>query len=102
MSSQKTHARRALSALLVGFAALALQACSDPCLNLAQQICYCLPDDGTRAACNEEASNNEDVFAVSGDDAAYCQHLIDTNACDCNQLTTPAGKAGCGLTYPTE
>ena len=94
--------RTVLIAFAFAFAAVALAACSDACKNLASQICYCLPDDGTRATCNREASSNEDIFSVSGTDAAYCQHLLDTNACDCNRLTTPEGKAGCGLTYSTD
>ena len=99
MSSLNTYALRAAALLAVLFAALALPACTDACEHLASQICYCLPDDGTRATCNTQASQNEDVFSVSGDDNAYCQHLLDTNACDCNVLTTPQGKANCGLSY---
>jgi len=102
MSSRLHAPRRFAAALLLALAAPLLHGCSDACSQLASQICYCLPDDGTRAACNTEASNNEGVFAVSSSDAAYCQHLLDTNACDCNKLTTPEGKAGCGLTYPTQ
>ena len=102
MFSQKTSLRRALSVLLLALAAASLHACTDPCMLLAQQVCLCLPDDGTRATCNQEAGDNEDVFPVSSDDAAYCQKLLDTHACDCNQLTTPAAKANCGLSYPTE
>ncbi len=76
--------------------------CGDACLNLAKQICVCLPDDGTRAACNQRASDGETVFTVRPNDQAYCQHLLDTNSCDCTKLNTPAGKAACGLSYPTQ
>ena len=93
---------RLLSFAALAAAALSLQGCKNACENLASQICYCLPDDGTRAACNQEASDNEDVYPVSSSDNAYCQHLLDTNACDCNQLTTEQGKINCGLVYPTE
>jgi len=94
--------RRLVGAALLAASALALHGCSNACDHLASQICYCLPDDGTRAACNQEASSNEDTFPVSASDAAYCQHLLDTNACDCNKLTTAQGKADCGLSYPTQ
>jgi hypothetical protein len=102
MSNQKTQLRRAVLALLLALAATSLHACTDACTQLAKEVCLCLPDDGTRATCNQEASDNSDVFPVGDDDAAYCQKLLDTHACDCNQLTTPAVKANCGLSYPTE
>src|SRR5258708_3145297 len=65
--------------------------CGAACLNLAKQICVCLPDDGTRAACNQRASDGETVFTVRPNDQAYCQHLLDTNSRDCTKLNTPAG-----------
>lgn len=76
--------------------------CGDACLSLAKQVCVCLPDDGTRAACNQRASDSETFFAVRPNDQAYCQHLLDTNACDCTKLNTAAGKQACGLSYPTQ
>lgn len=96
--------RRAFSALRL--LACVLTLCTavgcggDACLNLAKQICICLPDDGTRAACNQRASDGEAVFAVRPNDQAYCQRLLDAKSCDCNQLNTPAGKLACGLSYP--
>ncbi len=102
MFNVRTHVRRVLFAAAVAFCALTLHACSNACESLAAQICFCLPDDGTRAACNTEATTNESTFPVSASDAAYCQKLLDTNACDCNQLKTAAGKASCGLSYPTQ
>lgn len=76
--------------------------CGDACLSLAKQVCVCLPDDGTRAACNQRASDAETFFAVRPNDQAYCQRLLDANACDCNKLNTAAGKQSCGLSYPTQ
>jgi len=73
--------------------------CGDSCLDLASKVCNCLPDDGTRAECNRRASDSESVFPVSSQDEAFCQHQIDTNACDCKQLATAEGKAGCGIAF---
>ena len=67
--------------------------CGDACLDLAGRICNCLPDDGTRAECNRRAKDSESTFPVTAQDRAYCQHQLDTNACDCTQLATPEGKA---------
>ena len=71
--------------------------CGDACLDLAGRICNCLPDDGTRAECNRRAKDSEANFPVTQQDRTYCQHQIDTNACDCTQLATPEGKAACGI-----
>lgn len=74
----------------------------DACLSLAKQVCVCLPDDGTRAACNQRASDSETFFAVRPNDQAYCQRLLDAKACDCTKLNTAAGKQSCGLSYPAQ
>ena len=73
--------------------------CGDACLDLAGRICNCLPDDGTRAECNRRAKDSEANFPVTAQDRAYCQHQLDTNACDCTQLATPEGKASCGIAF---
>ena len=73
--------------------------CGDACLSLAGQICGCLPDDGTRAACNARAKSQEANFSVRSQDQAFCQKQIDSKACDCSKLGTPEGKLGCGLSY---
>ncbi|TMB31898.1 MAG: hypothetical protein E6J61_08520 [Deltaproteobacteria bacterium] len=73
--------------------------CGDACLDLAGRICNCLPDDGTRAECNRRAKDSESTFPVTAQDRAYCQHQLDTNACDCTQLATPEGKASCGIAF---
>jgi hypothetical protein len=76
-----------------------LAGCGDACRDLASRVCGCLPDDGTRAACNQRARDAEASFPVTAQDQAFCQHQLDTNACDCNALTTPQGKVGCGIAY---
>jgi len=50
--------------------------------------------------CNQRAKDAESSFSVTAQDKDYCQHLIDTHACDCRNIATPEGRAGCGLTYP--
>ncbi|TMA27934.1 MAG: hypothetical protein E6J78_08175 [Deltaproteobacteria bacterium] len=73
--------------------------CGDACRTLASQICQCLPDDGSRAACNQRAKESEANFSVRPADEKFCQQQLDSHACDCNQLNTPEGKVGCGLAY---
>src|SRR6266852_5001818 len=50
--------------------------CGDPCKDLANQICVCYPDDGTRATCNQRASDAESTFPVNQQDKAFCQQLL--------------------------
>ena len=73
--------------------------CGDACLDLANRICNCLPDDGTRAECNRRAKDSEATFPVTQQDRNFCQHQLDTKACDCTQLATPEGKAACGIAF---
>lgn len=74
--------------------------CGDPCRDLANRICLCFPDDGTRATCNQKAKDSESIFPVDQQDKEFCQQKLDSNACDCHNLATPAGRTGCGLTFP--
>jgi hypothetical protein len=73
--------------------------CGDACLSLAEQICQCLPDDGTRTACNRRAHDQEDSFPLRPEDTAFCQQKLDANACDCNKLNTLEGRQACGVAY---
>jgi hypothetical protein len=74
-------------------------ACGDACLDLAEQVCNCLPDDGTRSLCNSRASDSEQIFPVTSQDRAFCQKQIDAHACDCTKLATDEGKVGCGIAF---
>ena len=76
-----------------------LGGCGNACQDLATQICGCLPDDGTRAACTTKAQQTEDTFPIRAQDEKFCQQKLDDNSCNCNQLSTPEGKAGCGIAY---
>ena len=73
--------------------------CSDACRDVASQICGCLPDDGTRAACNQRAQDLEASFPLRSEDVQYCQHLLDTNSCDCAKINTAQGRLNCGMAY---
>jgi hypothetical protein len=91
--------RRLSAALALAACALLAPGCSDACLQLAQQYCSCYVDQATQQACNQRAKDNEQYFAVGKDDAAYCQKQLDSNACDCNQLNSAKGRAGCGIAW---
>ena len=91
----------ALAAALLCAAALLAQGCGNACLALAEQICVCLPDDGTRAACNKRAKDDQAIYSVRPEDELVCQQKVDAKACDCTKLLTPEGKLACGLSYPT-
>lgn len=79
---------------------MAAAGCGDPCRDLASQVCTCFPDDGNRAVCNQRAKDAESSFPVSQQDKEFCQTKLDSHSCDCRNLATPEGRAGCGLTYP--
>ena len=78
---------------------LASAGCGNACMDLAKQVCACLPDDGTRAACNQRAQEAASNYDIRAQDQQFCQHQIDTGACDCNMLIFPEGQKGCGLSY---
>src|SRR5437764_2787675 len=73
--------------------------CGDACLKLADQICNCQPDDASRSACQAQVREQEKVFPIRNADQQRCQQALDTNACDCQKLTTPEGRVACGLAY---
>jgi hypothetical protein len=87
--------------LLLGACMLSfwLGGCGNACRDLAAQICGCLPDDGTRAACDTKAQQTEGTFPVRAEDEKFCQQKLDSNSCSCAQLSTPEGKVGCGIAY---
>jgi hypothetical protein len=93
-------ALRALRILACVLSITCATGCGNACLDLASQICACLPDDGTRAACNQRAKDSQDSFPISSQDAAFCQQKLDSQACDCHQLQTVQGKLSCGVAFP--
>jgi hypothetical protein len=92
-------ARRALRILACLLSLTFAAGCGDACLTLADQICVCLPDDGTRAACSKRARDQEASYPVRSEDTTYCQQQIDSHACDCNNLNTDQGRQNCGIAY---
>jgi hypothetical protein len=70
--------------------------CGNACLELADQICGCQPDQVTQANCQQRARDEEGVFNVRKQDEQFCQHLLDTHSCDCKKLDTPEGRQACG------
>jgi hypothetical protein len=84
--------------------------CGDACLNLAQQICACQPDQGSQDACNNSAKQQASVFSTSSADQKFCQQKLDQQQCSCAsagspsateaccaKLNTPEGRNACGL-----
>jgi hypothetical protein len=88
--------------LLLAACALAvplLAGCGNACFKLADQICSCQPDDTSRANCQSRARDTEKIFPVSSQDEETCQQKLDSNACVCQNLTTPEGRVACGTAY---
>ena len=87
--------------LFAGMLTLLLAAgCGNACLNLADQICSCQPDDTTRSNCQQKARDQGGIFSVRSQDQQYCQQLLDSGACaDCQKLITPEGRKACGIAY---
>src|SRR3954467_8043944 len=90
--------RRRLRLLLpAGMLTLLLAAgCGDACLQLADEICSCQPDQASQANCQQRARDQEGIFNVRKQDEQFCQHLLDTNSCDCKKLDAPEGRQACG------
>ena len=89
---------------------LAATGCGDACLNLAQQICACQPDQPSIDSCNNSASQQAKVFTTSSADQSFCQKKLDQQQCNCAsagtpsateaccaKLNTPEGRNACGL-----
>src|SRR5476651_2538493 len=70
-------AQRALRILACMVSFTGVVGCGDACRDLASQICVCLPDDGTRANCNQRAKDAEQFFNVRSEDAQFCQRQLD-------------------------
>ncbi len=80
----------ALLACLAGAAG-----CGDACLNLAQQICACQPDQGSQDTCNNSAKQQASVFPTSSADQSFCQKKLDQQQCSCGSYTRPADTEAC-------
>jgi hypothetical protein len=74
--------------------------CGNACLQLADKICSCQPDDTSRANCQQRARDQGGIFSVEPQNEAFCQGKLDSAACDCQSLITPEGRMACGLSFP--
>jgi hypothetical protein len=93
------HRPGSLLLLACALAVPLLAGCGNACFKLADQICSCQPDDLTRANCQARARDQERIFSVSAEDEQRCQEKLDSNACECQKLTTPEGRVACGTGY---
>jgi hypothetical protein len=97
-------------AVLLAVVLLAASGCKDACLQLADQICSCEPDDASRSNCTAQAKTNESIYPVSSNDEKTCQAMLDKEQCNCGsqdspaqvaaccaRLNTPEGRQACGL-----
>jgi hypothetical protein len=91
--------RKALRLLVCMFSFSLAAGCSDPCLNLANQICNCQTDVTSVGNCEQLAQQAEANFPVRSQDEQFCQRQLDSRACDCNKLNTPEGRANCGISF---
>lgn len=90
--------------LLVIAAVTALAACTPPCEELGNRICKCAPTGTTTDTCERQVSNIHDSADPSSSEDARCSDYLDS--CDapsgvdfCEWLSSPTGKAACGLAY---
>lgn len=81
--------------LALAFVIFGSTACTEPCLQLAYNMCNCQPTTFLQQQCNVNAQNAESRAQPNADQQKVCSSLLST--CDCTQLTTPEGKEACGL-----
>ena len=94
---------------LVSIAALVLlaAACSDPCKDLGDRICQCVPVGSSVDGCKREVDNMvKSVDPTKDQDHACSDYLDSCNAPPdvefCDWIQTADGKVDCGLAYPTQ
>jgi len=84
-----------LFALALAAASLGLTACATPCEELASKICACEGSLTAIDACEQRASQTEDLLDVTEAEQDRCAEYVD--GCDCHALDTAEGKRRCGL-----
>jgi hypothetical protein len=86
-----------MRALRLAFAltALSAAACATPCEELASKICACEGSLAAIDACEQRATQTEDLLDVTEEDQNRCDGFVDS--CDCHALDTAEGKRRCGL-----
>ena len=94
--------RRLSIAALVLLAA----ACSDPCKDLGNRICKCIPVGTSVDTCKQEVDNMVKSVDPTKDQDRICSDYLDScgppaGVDFCEWLQTEAGKVACGLAYPS-
>ena len=93
-------------------ASLAAAGCTNPCQELGDRICNCLPVGSARNSCQNDVKNRVNAARPSSAQTSYCSGLLDT--CPdpgttwtasapppaCAMLDTCQGKVNCGLAFP--
>ncbi len=80
---------------LLPLLALAAASCATPCEELASKICACEGSLAAIDACEQRASQSEDLLDVTEAEQSRCDGFVDS--CDCHALETAEGKRRCGL-----
>ncbi len=78
-------------------------ACTEPCLQLAYNVCMCQPTTFAQQQCDVNAQDSEARAQPSGAQMQQCQALLP--GCNiqqptdplCTQLTAPEVKRACGM-----
>jgi hypothetical protein len=94
--------RRLLS--IVALAVLAA-GCNNPCQDLGDRLCKCLPVGTTTETCKREVDNAVKAADPTKDQDRACSDYLDS--CNapagvdfCDWILTAEGEIACGLAYP--
>jgi hypothetical protein len=96
---------RALTALFVLTASLALQGCGNSCQDLGDRLCQCAGAGTARDTCKTEIKNQLSSTGISATDTAACSAALATcnppsGALFCEWVATADAKVACGLAFP--
>jgi hypothetical protein len=98
---------RPLAALLLLAAGLSLQGCGvHSCQELGNRLCQCAGAGTTADTCKTEVKNQLAAAGLTDRNYAACEAALitcgaPTGAAFCEWITTPCGKASCGLSNET-
>ncbi|MGA9525856.1 MAG: hypothetical protein WBV82_30635 [Myxococcaceae bacterium] len=96
MLTHPMQIKRALQIMAVATVALLGAAgCKGSCRQLAEKLCECEPNTVDRENCLQGVSQRSSAAAVTEQDEATCEALL--NQCDCNNIDTAEGKRACGM-----
>ncbi len=83
-----------LRALICTF--IVLNACADPCRQVAEQVCACEVDQSRERSCLNEVGAASEAHEASEADLQTCQRIVEANSCTCEALALGRMQA-CGL-----